>query len=173
MYFPHTIHGGLKRRKTCYCLLRLLTSAEFEVIEVARGQLLYNFVQIGSHASRNPLSITNFGRCHASLGPLSNLQVGWGRALPLIDPPRLTLFVPNTSNKIHVLVCSAFHRHPTTSVWQGKLLIISLQIWPPEKFGSITQEYNLFSYIHPLRLFFSRITILFDHHLICTHSICF
>jgi hypothetical protein len=37
-------------------------------------QLLYNFVQIGSHASRTPLSITNFGRCHASLRPLSNLQ---------------------------------------------------------------------------------------------------
>jgi hypothetical protein len=37
-------------------------------------RLLYFFVQIGSHASRTPLSITNFGQCHASLGPLSNLQ---------------------------------------------------------------------------------------------------
>jgi hypothetical protein len=36
---------------------------------------LYFFLQIGSHASRTLLSITNFGRCHASLGPLSNLQV--------------------------------------------------------------------------------------------------
>jgi hypothetical protein len=30
--------------------------------------------QIGSHASRTPLSITNFGQGHTSLGPLSNLQ---------------------------------------------------------------------------------------------------
>jgi hypothetical protein len=37
--------------------------------------ILYFFLQIGSHASRTPLSITNFGRGHASLGPLSNLQV--------------------------------------------------------------------------------------------------
>jgi hypothetical protein len=39
-----------------------------------RGRILYFFVQIGSHASRTPLSITNFGPCHAPLGPLSNLQ---------------------------------------------------------------------------------------------------
>jgi hypothetical protein len=37
--------------------------------------ILNNFIQINSHASHTPLSITNFGRGHASLGPLSNLQV--------------------------------------------------------------------------------------------------
>jgi hypothetical protein len=39
------------------------------------SKVLYYFVQIGSHASRTPLSITNFRRGHASLGPLPNLQV--------------------------------------------------------------------------------------------------
>jgi hypothetical protein len=37
-------------------------------------RVLYFFLQIGSHVSRTPLSITNLGRGHTSLGPLLNLQ---------------------------------------------------------------------------------------------------
>jgi hypothetical protein len=36
--------------------------------------LLYIFIQIVSHVSRTPLSITKFGRGHASPEPLLNLQ---------------------------------------------------------------------------------------------------
>jgi hypothetical protein len=50
-----------------------------EIAEVLKNaqqlEVLYFFLQIGSHTSRTPLSITKFGRGHASLGPLLNLQV--------------------------------------------------------------------------------------------------
>ncbi|KAF7363154.1 Peptidase C14 [Mycena venus] len=58
-------------------------------VVAAKGILvvLYYFDQIDSHASRTPLSITNFGQGHASLGPLSNFQaVTQAPKLPMSSP---------------------------------------------------------------------------------------
>jgi hypothetical protein len=45
--------------------------------------VLYFYVQIDSHASRTPLSVSKFGRGHASRGRLSYLpSVTWGPNLP-------------------------------------------------------------------------------------------
>jgi hypothetical protein len=70
---PPSLRPGIHHFWMVYILFRLFCS-QFTV------RILYNFVQIGSHASRTPLSITNFGRGHASPGRLSNWFIGLKKA---------------------------------------------------------------------------------------------
>jgi hypothetical protein len=63
-----TLSWSLQQRNPCVLLCLKFTSTRHWM------QILDFSLQFDSHGSRTPLSITNFGRGHASFGPLSNLE---------------------------------------------------------------------------------------------------